>query len=160
MNERANHVPLVRVLYDARPLQTVSHYNDVIMSAMASQIISIPTACSAVCSGTHERIHQSSVSLAFVRENHRWPVDSSHKGPVMRKIFSFDNVIIGNANVFYSAMGPTLPRMIWQLGNQNKPVTKILAPLFPINKSFSWCGRSRYQKSFSANVCNEKKIVT
>ena len=31
--------------------------------------------------------HQSSVSLAFVRGIHQWPVNSSHKGPVMRKMF-------------------------------------------------------------------------
>ena len=37
--------------------------------------------------------HQSSASLAFVREltGHRW---IPHKGPVTRKIFPFDNVIM------------------------------------------------------------------
>ena len=38
--------------------------------------------------------HQSSVSLAYVRGIHRWPVNSPHKGPVTRKIFPFDDVII------------------------------------------------------------------
>ena len=28
--------------------------------------------------------------------NHRWPMDSSHKGPVMRKMFQFDDVITYN----------------------------------------------------------------
>ena len=37
------------------------------MSAMASQIISVSIACSAVCSGTDQRKHQSSASLAFVK---------------------------------------------------------------------------------------------
>ena len=30
----------------------------------------------------------------FVREIHRWPVNSPHKGPVMRKMFPFDDVIM------------------------------------------------------------------
>ena len=38
--------------------------------------------------------HQSSVSLAFVRGIHRSPVNSSHKGPVTRIMFPFDDVIM------------------------------------------------------------------
>ena len=38
--------------------------------------------------------HKSSASLAFVRGIHRWPVNSPHKGPVTRKRFPFDDVII------------------------------------------------------------------
>ena len=34
--------------------------------------------------------HQSSVSLAFVRGIHQWPVNSLHKGPVTRKMFPFE----------------------------------------------------------------------
>ena len=37
---------------------------------------------------------QSSESLAFLRGIHRWPVDSPHKGPVTRKMFPFDDVIM------------------------------------------------------------------
>ena len=66
------------------------HYSDVIMSATASQI----TGVSIVCSGTDRRKHQSSASLAFVRGIHRPPVNSPHKGPVSRKMFPFDDVII------------------------------------------------------------------
>ena len=49
--------------------------------------------CSNVCSGVDQRKHQSSASLAFVREIHRWPVNSPHKRPVTWKIFPFDDVI-------------------------------------------------------------------
>ena len=42
------------------------HYNDVIMSAIASQITSLTFFCSSVYSGTDQRKHQSSASLAFV----------------------------------------------------------------------------------------------
>ena len=38
--------------------------------------------------------HQSSTSLACVREIHRWPVNFPHKGSVTRKMFSFDGVIM------------------------------------------------------------------
>ena len=67
----------------------ISHYSEVTMSAMASQITGISGVCSTVCWGAHQRQHQSSSSLAFVREIHRWPVNSPHKGPVTRKMFPF-----------------------------------------------------------------------
>ena len=69
---------------------TIAHYSDVIMSAMASQITGVLIVCTTVCSGAD----QSSASLAFVRGIHRWPVNSSHKGSVTRKMFLFDDVIM------------------------------------------------------------------
>ena len=59
-------------------------YNDVIMGAMASQIISFTIIYSSVYSGADQRKHQSSASLAFVKGIHRSPVNSLHKGPVKR----------------------------------------------------------------------------
>ena len=38
--------------------------------------------------------HQSFASLAYVRGIHRWPMNSPHKGPVTRKMVSFDDVIM------------------------------------------------------------------
>ena len=61
---------------------------------MASQITSLTIVYSTVYSGADERKHQSSASLAFVRGIHRWPVNSPHKGPVTRKMFPFDDVIM------------------------------------------------------------------
>ena len=60
------------------------YHNDVIMSAMASQITKITALYSAVYSGEDQRKHQSPASLAFVRGIHRWPVKSPHKWPVTR----------------------------------------------------------------------------
>ena len=40
------------------------------------------------------RLIKASASLAFVREIHRRPVNSPHKGPVTRKMFPFDDVIM------------------------------------------------------------------
>ena len=47
-----------------------------------------------VSSGADQRKHQSSASLAFVWGIHRWPVNVAHKGPVTRKTFLFDDVIM------------------------------------------------------------------
>ena len=64
------------------------HYNDAIMSTMASDITSLTIVYSTVyIRGVDQRKHQSSASLAFVRGIHRSPVNSPHKGPVTRKCF-------------------------------------------------------------------------
>ena len=61
---------------------------------MASQITSLTVVYSIIYLGADQIKHQSSVSLAFVRGIHRWPVNSPHKGPVTRKMFPFDDVIM------------------------------------------------------------------
>ena len=72
----------------------VNHYDDVIMSEIASQITSLTIVYSTVHLGADQSKHQSSASLAFVWEIHRWPVNFPHKWPVTRKIFPFDDVIM------------------------------------------------------------------
>ena len=64
------------------------------MGMMASQITSLTIVYSTVYSGADQRKHQRSASLALVRGFHRWPGNSPHKGPVTRKMFPFDDVII------------------------------------------------------------------
>ena len=71
-----------------------NHYSDVIMGAMAFQITSLTIVYSTIYSGTDQRKHQSSASLAFERGIHRCPVNSPHKGPVTRKMFPFNDVIM------------------------------------------------------------------
>ena len=70
------------------------HYSDVIMGGMASQIIRLTIVYSTVCSGEDQRKHQNSLSLAFVRGIHQCQANSPHKGPVTRKMFPFNNVIM------------------------------------------------------------------
>ena len=70
------------------------HYDDVIMTMLASQITSLTVVYSIVYSGVNQRRHQSSASLAFVWEIHRGPVNFPHKWPVTRKMFPFDDVIM------------------------------------------------------------------
>ena len=75
------------------------------MSTRASQITSVSTDCSIVCSVAYQRKHQSSASLACVKEIKRWPVNSPLRGPVTRKMFPFDGVILSLIqcvrNIFY-----------------------------------------------------------
>ena len=52
-------------------------------------------------SGINERKHQSSASPAFLRGIHRWPVNSSHKGSVTRRMFPFDDVIMNSPGLQY-----------------------------------------------------------
>ena len=66
------------------------------MGAMASQISSLMTLYSTVYSGTDQRQHQSSASLAFVWGIHRWLLNSPHKWQVTRKMFPFDDIIMIN----------------------------------------------------------------
>ena len=86
---------------------TLKHYRDAIMGAMASQITSLTILYSTVHSGEDQRKHQSSASLAFVWGIHRRPVNSPHKWPVTRKMFPFDDVIMG-----YRKIVPYLTRTL------------------------------------------------
>ena len=57
----------------------LTHYNDVIMGVIVSQITSLMIVFSTVYSAADQRKHQSSASLAFVQGIHRGPVNSPHK---------------------------------------------------------------------------------
>ena len=90
-------------IYGYRPFKRESlwlHYGDVIMSAMVSQTTSLTIVYRTFYSGADERKHQSSALLAFVWGIHRRPVNSQHKGPVARKIFPFDDVIMDYFSIF------------------------------------------------------------
>ena len=89
---KSSHTSTLRVSYGAFILS--SHYSDVMMGAMASQITSLTIVYSTVYSGANQRKRQSSASLAFVRGIHRWPLNSPHKWQITRKMFPFDDVIM------------------------------------------------------------------
>ena len=72
------------------------------MGAIGSQITSLTIVYLTAYSDADQRKHQSSASLAFVRGIHRMPVNSPHKGPVTRKKFPFDDVIV--LPVWYQAV--------------------------------------------------------
>ena len=65
------------------------------MSAIASDITGVSIPWSTVCSGSDQRKHQSSASLAFtVCWIHRWPVNSPQKRPVTGKMLPFDLTLL------------------------------------------------------------------
>ena len=79
--------------------------SDVMVSPMASQITGLTIVYSTVYSGADQRENQRPASLAFLGGIHRWPVNSPHKGPVTRKVFSFDDVIIiGSDGIIQNAL--------------------------------------------------------
>ena len=108
------------------------------MSPMASQITSLTIVYSTVYSGADQRKHQSSVSLAFVRG---MTGEFPHKGPVTRKMFPFDDVIIWFTLIPFASwfLLPALPlnyalscsenglvpqKRIKTIFSQNKPIFK------------------------------------
>ena len=67
---------------------------------------------------TDQRKHQSSTSLAFLWGIHRWPVNSPHKGPVTRKMYLFDDVIMYSAllisrSIFAPKNSEKTPGELW-----------------------------------------------
>ena len=98
-----NKLRLVRLMVQCRTDdKLLTHCDDVIMGAIASQITSLTIVYSTVYSGADQSKHQSSASLAFVWGIHRGPVNSTHKWPVTRKMFPFDDVILWtNADSVY-----------------------------------------------------------
>ena len=84
--------PILPTLF--RATLVAFHYDDVRMGAIASQITSLTIVYSIVYSYADQRKHQSSASLAFVREIHRGPVNFPHKWPVTRIMFPLDDVIM------------------------------------------------------------------
>ena len=121
------------------------HYSDFIMSAMASQITGVSIVCSNVGSGTNQRKqYESSMSLAFVRGIHWWPVDSHHRGPVTWNMFPFDDVIMN--------LGPTLQLpmfLFWSMHSTKfgqkflvKSISSMFSDIFNvvISVSLTLCG--------------------
>ena len=93
------------------------------MGTMASQIASLTIVYSTVYSGPDQRKHQRSASLALVRGSHRWPGKSLHKGPVTRKMFPFDDVIIFDPCIW--------ERVVLSIPIQQPPTTALVPVKFP-----------------------------
>ena len=79
-------------MYTLRPGANISsfHYIDVIMSTMASQITSLTVVYSIVYSKKTSKLRVTGLCA----RNSLGPVNSPHKGPVMRKMFLFDDIIL------------------------------------------------------------------
>ena len=90
---------VLRVRYNRFSVKRTIHYSGVIMRVMASHILSVSIVYSSVWLGTEQSKHQSSASSAFERGIHRWPLNSLHKGPVMRKRFPFHDFIVSRLSM-------------------------------------------------------------
>ena len=72
------------------------HYNDVIMTMMASQITSLTVVYSIVYSDADQRKHPNLRVSGLCAGNSPGPVNSPYKGQVTRKMVLFDDVIMVN----------------------------------------------------------------
>ena len=121
-----------------RPVR--GHYNDVIMNAIASQITSLTIVYSTLYSYADQRKHQNSASLAFVWGIHRGPVNSPHKWPVTRKMFPFDDVIMGwdlfsDVEATFSHVGGPLNRSLCHHRRcLNNPIYRILGHVLHVEQ--------------------------
>ena len=86
------------------------------MGAMASQITSLTIAYSAIYSGTDQIKYQSFASQAFMRGIHRLPVNSPHKGPVMRKTKDMLRNVIRLRLATCEEVGGTLGHEVYLVG--------------------------------------------
>ena len=126
------------------------HYNIVIMGAMASQITSLTIVYSTVYSGADQRKHRSSASLAFVRGIHRSPVNSLHKGPVTRKMFPFDDVIMND-------ISRPQPVRLLSMDKWWHPIEK---PWYVITYPCPRCWLLVQNSSYANAISNQKKIIS
>ena len=95
------------------------YYNDVIMSPMASQITSLTIVYSTVYSGADQRKHQKLRATGLCEGNSPMTGEVPHKGPVTRKMFPFDDVIM-----WWFIL---IPFASW-----------FLLPALPLNYALSW----------------------
>ena len=122
-------------------------FADVIMGTVPSQITSLTIVYSTVYSDADQRKYRSSTSLAFVRGNHRRPVNSPHKWPVTREMFPFDDVIMIMAHYHKAIL--SYPVSLWTNYHGGLWLTEILQYLQCLSKKIvqscskpptsSWC---------------------
>ena len=96
------------------PHVQIKHYSGVIMASVASQITSLTIVHSTVYSFADQRKHQSSASLAFVREIHQPPV------------FPFDDVIIKKPVRIWVKPTGTKPQWIIRCVNRVRKFSYVL----------------------------------
>ena len=130
----------------------LSHYSDVILGAMSSQIPSLTIVYSTVYSGADQRKHQSFASLAFV-----WGI---HRGPVTRKMFPFDDVImtVNSRDTVWSAA-----YSVWSIRTRHRGTTQLPkrgdkwdAKIIPLENL--WCCNQIHTDQGCGSRCGLTKI--
>ena len=79
----------------------------------------------------------NSASLAFVQRIHRCPVNSPHKGPVTRKMFPFDDVIMKLCQHHGCNLLGSLCRLF--VSSHNIDILKQAGPFIPQDKISTTC---------------------
>ena len=120
---------------------------------MESQFTGVSIVCTTVCSGADQEKYQSYASLAFVRRIHRWPANFPHKGPVTRKMFPFDDVIVcyfagGGVSAFQSD-GKTFYSDLTR-SNDNTPY--VVLKRHPSFMPLWWCHTSVMASQITGNA--------
>ena len=134
------------------------HYDDVIMSAIASQITSLTIVYPIVYSDADQRKHQSSASLAFVWGIHQGPVNSPHKWPVTRKMFPFDDVIM-SWSCDINSFNASLYRFLLNYISTNRRICAWLYFQLLANKRIKRCFQLRQAISLHDRLCNTWKVL-
>ena len=98
-------------------LMQTFHYNDVIMTMIASQITSLAVVYSTVYSDADQRKHQSSASLAFVWGIHRDRTNGQLRGALMFSLMTSSCDCLSVSEVTLKDMGKIGP-------NHNKKQSK------------------------------------
>ena len=128
------------------------HYSDIIVSVVASQITSISIVYSTICSGADQRKRQSYKLLAFVRGIHWWVVNSPHKGPVTRKMFPFDDLIMDHQVCVLYIIGPAHEGLTYFIWTWEQIWKHIMLPLLPMVWIFimQWLFYFEYMEQISS----------
>ena len=123
------------------------------MGKIASQITSLMIVYSTFYSDADQRKYRSSASLAFVRAIHRGPVNSPHTGPVTRKMFPFDDVIMLYICCNFVSVSFKLLMLIF--GRCRSPVERKRKKNWKKPPPPSWKSQKKYLKE----ICLAKKKV-
>ena len=134
-------LPLAKIVTTAS--DCCNHYSDIIMGSMAHQITSLTIIYSTVYSGTDQRKHQSSTSLAFAWGIDRWP----HKWPVTRKMFPFDYFIMNTRPRAQRIPTFLLARLIeYRRKPYSNPIAWQVVLLAPSRWAMGYVGPADYDK--------------
>ena len=140
------------------------YYNDVIwarwrLKSPASRLFTQP-----FIQGADQIKYQRSMSLASVRGIQRWQVNSPHKGPVTRKMFPFDDVIMNTVILpaMFSKHKVLCPNALSAAFLQRWSVWGLVTYLSPAigwnrDRQLSvtmWIGWDRYLSIFSQTAIN------
>ena len=118
-----------------------SHYIDVILTTVVSQITSVRVVYSIVYSDADQRKTSKLSVTGHCGGISPGPVNSPHKGPVTRKMFPFDDAIMknqatsmDNANQIYILLNQFLKKILNLLWSEIHYITPPAADAWPPNR--------------------------